>query len=29
MTHRAGWRPTAPQAAFLALLRQVAEEGFA
>lgn len=28
-THRAGWRPTAPQAAFMALLREVASQGFA
>ena len=26
---RDGWRPTAPQAAFVALLREVAGEGFA
>lgn len=29
ITTREGWRPTAPQAAFVALLRQVAAEGFA
>ncbi|WP_225206096.1 LysR family transcriptional regulator [Novosphingobium huizhouense] len=29
ITTRAGWRPTAPQAAFVALLREVAREGFA
>lgn len=29
MTTRDGWRPTAPQAAFVALLREVAGEGFA
>ena len=29
ITTREGWRPTAPQEAFLALLRQVAAEGFA
>ncbi|MDT0509067.1 LysR family transcriptional regulator [Novosphingobium sp. MMS21-SN21R] len=29
ITTREGWRPTAPQAAFTALLRQVAQEGFA
>lgn len=29
ITTREGWRPTAPQAAFVALLREVAVEGFA
>ncbi|MEL0250505.1 MAG: LysR family transcriptional regulator [Novosphingobium sp.] len=29
ITTREGWRPTAPQAAFVALLREVAAEGFA
>jgi DNA-binding transcriptional LysR family regulator len=29
ITTREGWRPTAPQAAFAALLREVADEGFA
>lgn len=29
ITTREGWRPTAPQAAFIALLREVAGEGFA
>lgn len=29
ITTREGWRPTAPQAAFAALLREVAAEGFA
>ena len=29
ITTREGWRPTAPQAAFVALLRDVAAEGFA
>ena len=29
ITTREGWRPTAPQGAFIALLQQVAEEGFA
>lgn len=29
ITTRAGWRPTAPQAAFIALLRDVAHAGFA
>lgn len=29
ITTREGWRPTAPQAAFTALLREVAAEGFA
>jgi DNA-binding transcriptional LysR family regulator len=29
ITHRVGWRPTAPQAAFVALLREVATKGFA
>lgn len=29
VTHSAGWRPTVPQGAFIALLREVAAEGFA
>lgn len=29
ITTREGWRPTAPQAAFVAILREVANEGFA
>lgn len=29
VTTRAGWRPTAPQAAFVAILRDVAAQGFA
>jgi DNA-binding transcriptional LysR family regulator len=29
ITTREGWRPTAPQAAFVAMLREVAAEGFA